>query len=304
MLRKVRYRPCRVRDLDACEKLVSQRVGVPSVDLRGIWQSWLNKQATMFVVEDPERPARGILCFVASVFVRESFLSGADSWLERLYNSAGTPSSPVLTLPEIRSANARRDLHLVLLHLAMRDIDGASAQHALHVANAGIYFFLDGYGLKSMHLETAEPALAAQARAAGLRSRPGSAPPLFGITRQELAPALAFTLPSLFFPRAPRFDLTPAQQQVLLYALLGNGDVETAEELGVSLDAIKQAWRGIHQRVERVAPLLVERRTEANGVRGGERRRRLIEYLRLHAEELRPIARTAATARHNGSACA
>ena len=76
-------------------------------------------------------------------------------------------------------------------------------------------------------------------------------------------------------------------------ALQGDTDQRIAARLHISLDAVKQAWRGI---VTAAAPFIPEARELSNGhlphaVRGAERRRGVLEYLRQQMEELRPWPR-------------
>jgi hypothetical protein len=60
----------------------------------------------------------------------------------------------------------------------------------------------------------------------------------------------------------------------------------------VSLDAVKKSWRAIYERVDTVAPRLLGARVVTGEVphRHAERRRHLLDYLRTHLEELRPVA--------------
>jgi DNA-binding CsgD family transcriptional regulator len=123
-------------------------------------------------------------------------------------------------------------------------------------------------------------------------------PFLMGLTREDPESALPGTTCSFLFERSvPRFGFSPAEQRMLLWALLVQSDSMIAERLGLSPSTLKQTWRSIYDRVSCVDPLLDASDgspmsgTTAVTARGKEKRTRLIEYLRLHMEELRPFPR-------------
>ena len=69
-------------------------------------------------------------------------------------------------------------------------------------------------------------------------------------------------------------------------------DEHLAGALGTSLPAVKKTWVSIYCRVEDHLPSLVPESVQSDstaGVRGREKRRRLLAYLREHPEELRPV---------------
>lgn len=72
---------------------------------------------------------------------------------------------------------------------------------------------------------------------------------------------------------------------------MDEGDEDVAEALGVSGDAIRKIWRRIYERVAAVDQDLLGGPLERSAViRGKERRRRLVRYLRYHLEELRTFS--------------
>jgi DNA-binding CsgD family transcriptional regulator len=86
----------------------------------------------------------------------------------------------------------------------------------------------------------------------------------------------------------PRFLFRPNEQAVLELALRGIPDSEIASMLGFSLWTIKKRWQRIYDRVERVDRGLIAKSDGAID-NPGRRRRRLLDYLRSHPEELRPF---------------
>lgn len=108
--------------------------------------------------------------------------------------------------------------------------------------------------------------------------------------KEEVVPAAVNPLSHLFHSLPPRFGLTGAAQRVLQRALLSQTDSEIAADLGISQDAVKKTWRLIYQRVDDVAPHLFRTvHPTAHLHRSAERRRYLLDYLRTHLEELRPV---------------
>jgi hypothetical protein len=122
-----------------------------------------------------------------------------------------------------------------------------------------------------------------------------SAPHILGITRQsDWAGNWAG---ALFDYHPPMLGFSRSEQRLLSYALPGATDEQLAGMLGSSLPAIKKMWVSIYQRVEDYQPELIpdplRPEIPTNG-RGKEKRRRLLDYLREHPEELRPFSRSAA----------
>jgi DNA-binding NarL/FixJ family response regulator len=103
----------------------------------------------------------------------------------------------------------------------------------------------------------------------------------------------------LLHPQPPVLGLSASLQTVAIHALQGDTDRAIAARLGISADAVKQAWRGILKAVSTHMPDLCKDTTGATAegatpVRGAEHRRVVIEYLRQHMEELRPWVRRTA----------
>ena len=95
----------------------------------------------------------------------------------------------------------------------------------------------------------------------------------------------AYRKPEMGFPRS--------EQRLLSAALQGGTDQELAEQLGISLSAVKKMWASAYHRIEsrRASILEFERKEEsANGDRGREKKHKLLVYLRDHPEELRPYS--------------
>jgi hypothetical protein len=85
-----------------------------------------------------------------------------------------------------------------------------------------------------------------------------------------------------------------AEQQLLLSAFPGGPDEELSDHLGISHSTIKNTWRSIYDRAASRLPELFAEESSATTIislRGKEKRRRILSYLRDHPEELRPVSR-------------
>jgi DNA-binding CsgD family transcriptional regulator len=118
---------------------------------------------------------------------------------------------------------------------------------------------------------------------------PRQYPYLCGLWREDVALGAVNPLSQLFYPQPPRLGLTRAERHLLERALLNESDAWIAESLGVSPNAIKKTWASAYERIARTAPFLVPP-ASASGLRGQEKRRSLLDYVRVHLEELRPYA--------------
>lgn len=113
-----------------------------------------------------------------------------------------------------------------------------------------------------------------------LVAEPGDAPQLFPST----------TVSMLFNHSPPEVRYSNAERRLLELAVDGMADGEISAEMGVTASTVKQTWRSIYDRTLRRVPLALppEDRVSGDGVRGQEKRRHLLTYLRDHPQELRP----------------
>jgi DNA-binding CsgD family transcriptional regulator len=103
------------------------------------------------------------------------------------------------------------------------------------------------------------------------RKRLLSEPHILGLTRELALGQIGSLVGSLFIHQPPQFGLRPSEQRLLTTALEGGTDEELAEDLGISLSAVKKAWRTIYQRIAGSQPALIP--DELTDQRGGEARK-------------------------------
>jgi hypothetical protein len=179
-------------------------------------------------------------------------------------------------------------------------------QQLMVAVNAAFFFFYGGYRLRSaMQVVYGERAAQymqaggfqvvtsfAHAHGNGHKTPPiDERPYLMLMRKEEVQPSAVNPLSLLFYPVPPRIRFTPAEQRLLELALLNQSDAEISRDLGVSLDTVKKTWRRIYQRALKVLPnVLGSDEGDAGPARGAEKRRHLLDYLRIHLEELRPSA--------------
>jgi hypothetical protein len=277
-----------------------------------LWADLLVSPGRCAVIEDPSRPYPACIeGFGATVFVTDAFI---ERIVERprpyvaatLYEEVLAGRSPVLSDHEVAQANARAGLNLLALPFGLRnhDMSDHRTQRVLQCASAAFYYLHAGYGLRALVQEVFGRQQAAYMEAGGFRlvsdysdldevvpidRTPANHPSLYALRREWVVQGAANPLSFLFQSPRPHIGLSPAEQRVLFRALCNETDGEIGRSLGISLEAVKKTWRRTFDRVARAAPYaLGTTRVTATERRGAEKRRFLLEYLRLHPEELRP----------------
>ncbi len=117
-------------------------------------------------------------------------------------------------------------------------------------------------------------------------------PHIFLMTKELVQMYLGSWTSLMFTYHDPLLGFSRAEQRLLEATLYGLTDEELIAELQISLSAVKKTWRSIYSRVERSGiPILpASPASHEEGDRGKGKRPRLLNYLREHPEELRPIA--------------
>jgi hypothetical protein len=281
-----------------------------------IWTTLLQSgQLISGVVEDPAAPAgHQVLGVGLSVFVRDAFaddvLAHPRPYLNaRLHDLFVAGDSPILTRSEIASQNAGSGLTLLPLHFSTASLDVripavlrtlTAAQELFRVLHAGFRVnrvvkevvnidlcrFMQSTGMLLVN------DYAGQQVEFGLDALPESERPYLLAIRHSEMP-LGSPMSAMFLVAPTRFAFSPAEQRVLLCALLRETDDDIARDLGLSQETIRKHWRSIFQRVATKLPGFFvdgddgQHEHQGNG-RGREKRRFLLRYLQLHMEELRP----------------
>jgi DNA-binding CsgD family transcriptional regulator len=279
--------------------------------LPSIWRRLMTSgQLHVGGVVDDVSGSRAVLACGMTAFVDERFithyLASPVPYLSGvIYEHVLDGRSPILSIKEVADANAAGRLNLVVLHFgtARPPVDDAG-RAILTTAQAGFRQSHFGYRVRRVLAEAYGPELQFH-EAGGFRVKsdyarfydhhpeppPPSRPFLMGLFAEDPESRITGTNVSyLFDRREPRLLFSAAEQRVLSRAMLDESDEEIAAALHLSREAIKKTWSRIHHRVAIVASELM-REPPSEGARGRERRRRLLQYLRYHLEELRPFSR-------------
>jgi len=280
-----------------------------------MWHDLLSSgRLKLFLVED--RITRGTACIVsccAAMFVTDDFCSalksGASPFLGvQLVRRYLSNELPVLTRSEIARRNARDGLNLILCfegpergtlsgehYLPLRE----KREEAFHLAMSGYQvkeFLINPIG-ELAYEETIDAGARLRCdffhpdRESDQSSRDHLRSRLVGLTRKEAEAHPGSQLAGLFNYTPPRFHFSRSEQTLLQHALTGETCQDLAASLALSPWTVKKRWHTIYERVTAADGELLPGPIH-NGprghLRGAERRRRLLNYLRQHPEELRP----------------
>ena len=279
-----------------------------------LWSGLLAREVKSFcIIEDLERkhPASiegfGLSAFVSDRFAEEICASPGPYVSARFYQRMLEGADGILmSSGDIAKANATTGINLLVLHFGLRnhDLSDARTAQALMTGSAGFYFCHSGYRINIIINEVYGSQSVQYMEHGGFRlmndfqrespaafdAMPPEQHPYFFLLRREwVQPGAVNPMSQLFFPRAPLLFFSAAERHLLERALLNEPDAHIAKSLGISIDRVKKTWRNIFARVNRSAPYLIPGDLEPSGARGQEKRRYLLDYLRTHMEELRPI---------------
>jgi DNA-binding CsgD family transcriptional regulator len=297
----------------ATHPVVGPRYGGAIAHLRSAWLKLLGQEAFRAIVfEDMQDfQARMVGCGV-SVFVSDDFIAELKKppffWAApELVRRIMSGNSPMLSDKEVRHSNCDGGLNLLVWEGTIR-VEDFSRPEVLHTIFNAFAEQHRGFLLKELisHSVTVET-LEGMIHSGGLFLSPDGSyvdniakpscevlaePHYFGLTRDLAQRRFGTWVGSLFAYQPPRLGLRPSEQRLLLTALCGGTDEDLADELGISISAVKKSWRSIYDRVVQGAPGLIPKTSMEHGTieRGKEKKQRLLAYLRDHPEELRPAA--------------
>ena len=313
------HRPTQVKDVEACFAIFPQRHlydAEARERLKALWRFLLEKDACVsVVVEDRRLPASrrqvafGFTYFTDDEFVRRARTELPPNLTGQILRQWRGGRCPLLLRNEIKKAITGEGLNALLLHHGW-DVERLSPEESFKAQSFLQECFLTyhgGYPLKELLQEVHGPEVRDIAAAAGERLRRDyrefmnspllqgvpekDRPYLLGSTREEATQQQGSFLALLFSKMSrPHFRFNDGERKTLERALQGETDGGIAKSLKVSHWTIKKRWQAIYQKVTAVdAELLAKAPRAEEPGEGPERqkRRRLLDYLRVHPEEFR-----------------
>lgn len=318
----IRYRPLRPADIGRCVEhlgkhpAIGPRYGKAIGDLPvAISRTFREDYPVVTLFEEIQDSSTQLLGVGMAVFVSDEFLLEAKqtpffSIGPELARRVIGGRSPLLSKSQLRDANTRGGLNLVVWHSScfrnepLRVKVGAALMTAFQD-------FCRGFQLKEIYGQADSLSQLPGVRAAGgfyfdpIKRAYGSFPELdatnfsaeprnYGITRASAASAAGSWIGSLFVYNPPVFGFSRSEQRILVSALSqGETEEELSKSLGISLFAVKKTWRAIYGRVAASMPELFPGTSQPHlptESRGKQKKQRLLAYVREHPEELRPVS--------------
>lgn len=300
-------------DLTKCAKILPEEIfGAIRANMIDAWRYLLLRGALISaVVEDHDRAledrilAAGMTYIVTQEFMEEVRKSRRPTLGHVLVDALTNGRCPALDRAGVRNANSSVGLNLAFQGILKPGIE-ADEQFGMVLdrLTRAFFEFKAGYKIKQavteaigeqelqLHYAVGGRALDVQPILNADPALPSSLPSFRIWLHREAAlndPGSQFCRLFLYSP--PRFFFSEKEQVLLQQAMQGMTDEELASTLGVSLSTVKKRWQSVYAHVADEAPELFPPgagASEAHGKRGVEKKQRLIEYVRVHAEELRP----------------
>ncbi len=270
-----------------------------AVKLPSLWRELIANdaiEARTILVDNGGRES--IDAFGASVFLRPGLVEDIiahprPGLAARIYAAIDRGDRPILVGRDLARANSDTGVDVCVLHLCQRveSLDDAFGQQLLAMGHAAFRDAHLGYNVRSIVHENFGQMHRAYQLASGLAmlhdfegNGEASASYIVGMTRERsLAEPAGSPISFLFRSTPPRYFFSASERRVMRLAMSGKSDSETAAALTVSVDAVKNAWKRVFERIQLLAP--------AERMDAPHRRRQLLDYLRQHPEELRPYLR-------------
>lgn len=312
----MRYRPASEADIAGIVATLGGRNAVPlEPRVRAAFPALLRQliaspACTVTVFEAADARGTRILSFASGLFVRDAvaeqyLASPRPGWISTLLADLLDDRRPLLSLDEIRAANAAGGLTLAVFPVSYGRLawDAPLFVELRKQAPHAFMHLYAGYRLRAIYYEVFTDEVAGYLQQGGYRllhdfsSRAGSdffgedcRPRMLRLTPAELPPGAMSMATQMFDPPAARLGLTPGEQRVALQALDGSTDRAIAEALGLSPETVRSSWHSMYGRLAGHLPDL-DRVSRGGGgeTRGLEKRRLAIEYLRQNLHELRPL---------------
>ncbi len=269
-----------------------------------LWQQWhrdgsLQMGRVERVMADGSRQmqAVGITVWITDAAVEALSNQAAGGCTHRLYQAAKQGQPWIMDTNEIHAAHASDTLNLMVLHYWSRgDVTNPDFQPVFLQSHMLFRDLHQGFGVKALYQEVTvvEKPFLTSAGMDVIHSGPDSDPAAqvwMGVTREQAMARSGCTFSFLFFSPPRRLALQPAVQRMLALAVRQMTDEDIAAALGCSRDYVRKLWSHAYDSMERTGVLPAAEADPAGTgmpVRGRERRRNAIEFMRANQHEMRP----------------
>jgi hypothetical protein len=308
-------RPIEKADLRECLLLQPTRLGAERVGSKRALRAWMTilndgDACIASLVEKITPGSTEIVGFGLAVFVTSTFADAAladpqPGLNAGIIESIDAGKSVIPPYRYLQEANATATLDHVVMYSCEKS--GSLNPNELglvrnHLARAYSDSFV-GYRLRRMLYEVVDEAEFEKLKGyRGIRIvKRLSAPNLAGVPalwrgNRALCEATAETFSDdpasvaarPFIDRSmPILDFSPCQKKLLIAALSGAENAELADSLCRTPAAIKRTWTGIFEKCVRHYPTLLP--TTEGSLRGQQKRHKVMAYIRVHPEEMRPF---------------
>jgi hypothetical protein len=295
------HRPASTQDFAAViDFLPSDQLGHPRAQVLEQWQGWHRQGAlTIGIIEavgdagPPRIAGVGVTAWISDEAVAHLHRAHEESCAVQLYRATHNGAHWLLDQQQIRAANAEHGLNLLILHFWPYPDPTLTEFAAFFVQSAASFRELhDGFGVAHLYQEIMVDHVPIM-QAAGMQiARPptaGTQRVLMSLARDDARASPGSTLSFLFLSPPAKLGLAGAQQQMIAMALRRLTDEEIAAQLDCSRETVRKLWSGTYDALYANAGLTPDAvsKSQTPGHRR-EKRRRALEFFRLHPEELRP----------------
>jgi hypothetical protein len=303
------WRPATSSDIEPGLSIQASGCGDGPVGLKAALDAWkylFRESFFISVALESSPPIHGHtrIGFSAALLVSSRFMDAEvanpqPDVTARIIASVHAGRSVAATRNEVARADAGEGVDIVLLYSAWRHeiLSPMERRDIESLSVSSLVQTIAGFRVRRILWVTCQPMTEFALRSAEFRTI-GEFPELgrtMHLMTRESGTAMPGSVGNIIFKiQKPLLRLRDSDQNLLLAALKGATDAELATELGITPAAVKARWRSAFARVAKAMPSLVDDVDDREG-RGTQKRHRVLAYVRMHPEELRPYNWTAKT---------
>jgi hypothetical protein len=295
------HRPASADDFAAVvDFLPSDQLSHPRAEVLAQWQAWHRQGAlTVGIIEaieggSPPRIAGvGVTAWISNEAAAHLHRAHEEPCAVQLYRATHNGAHWLLDQQQIAAAHTEHSLNLLILHFWPYPDPTLTEFAAFFMQSVASFRELhDGFGVAHLYQEIMVEHIPIM-QAAGMQiARPpnaGTRRVLMSLARDDARANPGSTLSFLFLSPPAKLGLAGAEQNMIALALRQLSDEEIASQLDCSREYIRKLWSRTYDALYANAGLTPDAvsKTQTPGHRR-EKRRRALEFFRLHPEELRP----------------